>query len=212
MVTKPTGRLPGRPKKPHGEPVNHSKQLANAPERYYLALRQALIDQGRWKGISDNRVGETMAALRYGIPFDDPSNLAAMMQGKPYKVWADPSKGDIPAHGNSGGGERRDKNVFTAVDDGHRRKTLELRKANPFNDENARWVCAMTIVWGICLLGENELRDFALSQASSVGEENYFRNTMAPILHKHASLRAAGFDSASLLPEVRAVLEDKRGN
>jgi hypothetical protein len=150
-----------------------------------------------------------MAARRYGIPFDDPVNLAAMMQGKPYKVWADPS---IPSVNNPGGSEHRDKNVFTAVADGDRRKTLEFKKANSFNDENARWFCAMTIVWGICLLGENELRDFALSQASSAGEENYFRNTMEVILRKHASMRAAGFDSASLLPEVRAILEDKRGN
>jgi hypothetical protein len=33
MVTKPTGRPTGRPKKPNGEPVKHSKPLANAPER-----------------------------------------------------------------------------------------------------------------------------------------------------------------------------------
>jgi hypothetical protein len=150
-----------------------------------------------------------MAALRYGIPFDDPVNLAAMMQDKPYKVWADPS---IPSVNNPGGGEHRDKNVFTAVADGDRRKTLELKKANPFKDENARWFCAMTIVCGICLRGENELRGYAESQAKSIGEENYFRNTMETILRKHASLRAAGFESASLLPEVRAILEDKRGN
>ena len=124
----------GRPKKQPGEPVNHSKPLSQNPDRRFLMLKEALIRRGVRRGLSESHVGATLTGLRYGVPH--PDDIAAKERDEPYRVWADPNQGQIPAIGGKNGAEHRDKSIFRAVSENENRKAREWRKAEPF-DENA---------------------------------------------------------------------------
>ncbi|MBG0797174.1 hypothetical protein IYX23_05665 [Methylocystis sp. L43] len=195
MVTKPTGRPRGRPRKeqpslskgPRGAP---KKPLAKDPDRYFLALAQAHVDCGALSGISERRVFEAFCGLRYGVPLGTIENIATMRQGGPFLVVTDKQRG-------SPGPEWHQKNTFRARADSLRKKLARMRK-DPQRDPDARWLAAMSSSWFICLQGFAQSIGFAEFLAESVGEQEYFKRIMRPTLLDRSAQRAAGATRAQI--------------
>ncbi len=181
MVTRPTGKPAGRPKKPRppikpkrprGRPP---KPLAADPDRYEIAYFQVAADRGYRAGISERRIAETLAALRHGALVPTPENLSAMSAGKPYAVRA-------PAwRGREGGFDWRNKNSFRPIADALRLKAHRMRK-DPAADQDARWLDHMSWAWLICLERYVDLEGLAEYLADAVGEREYFDAWMRPML------------------------------
>ncbi len=136
MATQQTGRPRGRPPKPkEPEPSRRrgrpNKRLAADPARYLLAAIQAHIEIGRSIGISDLRVTETFAGLRFGFPLWTHDNLEAMKGGQRFHVFMDKW-----ARGDEGGKAYRDRNAFRPLADNLRRKLHDIR-TRPIGDPAA---------------------------------------------------------------------------
>jgi hypothetical protein len=198
------GAVIGRPKKPgaakrgKGRPA---KRLAEDPERYLKALVQAFMHR-RDLGLApaaatDNKIAEGLVTLRYGRPSETEENIAAMMRGERCEFWADPRQGhirwagDINSVSETTGKKWRDKNIFRAPTDNLSRDLRRIRTA-PVADPCRRWLAAMTILWLICFNGEIASRLFAAQLAELIGEGEYFRNRMMPVLARCAAMREAG--------------------
>jgi hypothetical protein len=114
-MTKPTGRPRGRllrekaaeksTKRKRGRP---RISLALNPERYFLAIVQAHIDIAKRHGISERRVVDTYAGLRYGRPVQSRVNLESLARGERFQVQFEveqyPLKGSLEADGAQGRG------------------------------------------------------------------------------------------------------------
>jgi hypothetical protein len=169
-----------------------------------LAFLQAWIDhQSRTVGISANVVAETIVALRYGRPLQTDKNLDALIRGERLLVFADPRKGHIKHGGDmdldSGetGEKWRDQNVFRPITDDYLKALRRVRTA-PVHDKDNQWLAAMSVLWIICLQGDRACSLGAERLADAIGEGEYFRTRMRPVLIVHASMRDAGLKKTIL--------------
>jgi hypothetical protein len=188
VVTKPTGRPPGRPKKdqpsrPPRKPGRPPLPLAEDPNRYEIALLQAAFDRGHAAGISERRIIETFAGLKYGRPIPAPENLEAMERGERYAVFTTLHRGDPQ------GFDWRNRNSFRAIGDSCRLNVRRRRK-DPAIDADARWLAHMSWADRICRERRVEFEDLAEYLAEEVGELDFFNREMRPMLRE---LRAPGF-------------------
>jgi hypothetical protein len=193
MVTKPTGRPRGRPKKPdqpkpkkvRGRPP---QPLAANPDRYALAYFEAhflgaALHRDR---VSELQVAEQLAAQVYGETVQTPENLASKARGERYQVWMPPFRLDQRPY--DGAPNWRHGNSFRPWADDLRRKLRRLR--NGSNDD-ARWLRAMGIAWFVCLQGNVDEIEYARGLAGSAGEAAFFEEKMLPVAYHEAGRRAS---------------------
>jgi hypothetical protein len=192
MVTKPTGRPPGRPKKskaiaipkqPRGRPV---KLLCEDPERYLLSLLQAHIEMGALIGKSDNAIAETFVGMYYGRLLKIPENIEAFERGEKFRVFMLPGDPGFITRGALGGATWRDKDIFRQIAAIKIRYLREVRNGHVANP-NRRWLAAMTRAWISCYQGMKEDMDLARSFALLAGEGRYFAEIMAPFFRERAA-------------------------
>ena len=196
MVSKPTGRPRGRPRKAQPTALLMRKRgrphipLADHPDRYLLAILSAHIRIGLRNGLSEGHVLETFAGLWFGQPMLTPENVDAMTLGDGYRVW-------LPSFlMGAESSDWRGKNAFRPLADNWRR-TLQKIRTKATDNPDRMWLAAMTLAWEICFLGDATSRHKALQFAGSVGEASYFERKMKPKLDERAVQRAAGADRAT---------------
>jgi hypothetical protein len=188
MVTKPTGRPRGRPKKERPPPAPRSsgrpkKALAESADRYFLAIVQANIDKAKENGISERRVVEVYSALRNGMIVDTPENLTAMLDWKKFEVYfKGRRRGCLPDHQNHSG-QWHEQDAFRPDADGIRLRLRKIRNAE-LPDADWFWLAAMSRAWLICFEGEMRLTTYAEALAAIAGERDYFNRVMKPLLVK----------------------------
>ena len=194
----------GRPPKPK-EPVPDAKlkrrrgrpplPLSRDPERYFLALLSAHIEIGKLSGVSEGRVSTTFAGFAFGHPVQAPENLSNMESTRRYDV-------GMPRW--LLGRESKEwwgKNPFRPIADSWRRKLRGVRGKLP-SDPDWNWLRAMTLAWRTCLWGELRHAGQAAFLAASVGQEEYFKARMQPVLeHRAAAERKAGATRYEVSPE-----------
>jgi len=163
-----------------GRPPGSKKPLSLDPDRYFLVFAQVCVDVARLTGrVSEIRVAEQLACWRHGTAIPTTENLAAAARGEKYRVFSPIRRG------NEGEKDWRNKNTFRPLADDLRRKLRRLRKIS-LSDPDGRWLAAMRLAWGICLLDGPEPKDGVEAQARSLavlaGEAEYFENVLQPIL------------------------------
>ncbi len=187
MVSKPTGRKRGRPRKPIPLRLNRDRgrprvTLANDPYRWQLAV----LEYDALKLIAATGCGvmaahETLATWRHGKIERTPENLAKFANGQPYSVWMPEHKkfrissDDTFTERQRDGWPWRNKNPFRPIADQLRKKLARYRK-----QDGAR-LDIMVQIWGLCLSGPPEAVNEARRLAASIGEGEHFENEMRPI-------------------------------
>lgn len=188
MVSQPTGRSRGRPKKerPPTAPMSRGrpkKALAESDDRYFLAIVQANIDKAKESGISERKVVEVYSALRNGMIVDTPENITAMIEWNKFEVsFKGHRRGCLPDHQNHQE-QWHQKNAFRPDADGIRLRLRKIRNAEP-TDASRRWLAVMSSAWRICFEGNMRLANHAEALAAIAGERDYFQRAMKPLLVK----------------------------
>ena len=191
MASEPIRRPRGRPRKEKTLTLKRRrgaprKVLTDDPDRYFLALLQANIDAAAPGGISERRVVDTFASLRYGALDPTTQNFALMEQGKPFRVHFDLSRhktrGWVGANKSAAKGWLY-QNAFRPFADDLRSKVRKIRSMPPTHPDR-RWLAAMSIAWRICLRGDFRAKDCAEALAGAVGERAYFLSAMQPTLFR----------------------------
>ena len=206
MATPRTGRPRGRPPKvkelePKRSQGRPNKRLASDPDRYLLAAIQAHIEINRPRRISETRIAELFAGLRFGKPVRTRENFEAMNNRAKFRVFLDKWQ-----RGDEGGKNYRDRNAFRPLADNLRRKLSNIRN-RPTGDLDRRWLALMTRAWLPCLRGERERAFGASLEASLAGETAYFYAVMFPLMMERDRQRDAGAERAKVnLPEFRDIL------
>jgi hypothetical protein len=220
MVTKRVlGAKKGRPEKPKIEAPKRpkgrpAKPIATDPERYLKAFIQALIDHEDFMEsqglISDkasaNKIAEMLIGLRYGrLPeggrhietkeggkITAEENLLAMMNGKPFYVYAEPKNGCAIYRSKENGDRWRDGNTFRPTTH-NVLKDLRLARNGPPDDPSRQWLAAMSMIWKDCFQSDISFSPVAERLADAIGEREYFQAVMKPVMIAHAALRDTGF-------------------
>jgi hypothetical protein len=140
----------------------------------------------------------TFAGFVFGQPIQTPENLSNMERTGTYQVgmrrwlWGEESA------------VWRGKTTFRPPADNLGRKLRRIR-AKPSSHPDWVWLRAMTLAWRDCLLGElrpTRSGESAESWAASVGEEEYFKARMQPVLEQRAAEeRKAGATRYDVSPE-----------
>jgi hypothetical protein len=184
--------------------------LARDPDRYFLAIMQAVIDAGAQSGMSERSVVDVFAAMRCGLPTPTTENIALMLSEKPFQVYFNASDNEtqlmlkgylgekpfkayfntakyrlkgLVAQMKAPGAEWREKNVFRPYADDFRRKLRKIRNKD-FSDVDRRWLAAMSVAWRICFSGDLGTKTHAEALTAVVGERGYFSRVMQPILYQ----------------------------
>jgi hypothetical protein len=186
MVSKPTGRPVGRPKKlivqttdkPIGRP---RKLLATDVDRYSLAILQAWIDNGAHHGMSERSICDAYASLRFGSPRRTKDNFVLMQCERPFQVLFNTNKTRLK--GCYQGKEWHELNTFRPYADDFRRKLRKIRNKDR-SDVDRRWLAAMSDAWRICFSGDLSTKTHAEALTAVVGERGYFSRVMQPILYQ----------------------------
>lgn len=199
MVSKPTGRPRGRPRKiaptasqnrRRGRPP---KSLSNDPDRYWLAFVQAHIPLAKADGLSEVDTIRAFIAPRIGLFEPSEDNLVVLNAGGTIPLFAPWTKG------REGGSEWRDQNSFNPHIDDVRRKLRTIRSSQ---SNDAHWLAAMAIAWFECLQGRSNRVGYARALATSKGELTYFENVMYPLMLRRAIERHSGAERSKFsLPE-----------
>jgi hypothetical protein len=204
-MTKSTGGPRGRPRKaaaPKEPRPCSSRRLAADPDRYLLAITQAVIEAGPRNGVSERRIVETFAGLRYGRlkvtyrTFEEAKrNLGAAFadnyyevdfRGGPYKLkgWVGEAlKACLPGETVSAAPGWLHQTIFRPYADDNLRKRLRRIRAKPPSDPDRRWLAAMVKAWRVCFDGDVRLSGHAEALAATAGELAYFRERMRPMLY-----------------------------
>ena len=154
MVSKPTGRTRGRPRKP----------LAERPGRYVFAQLEAFIQRAKERGLKEFQVAEVVASML--------SSDISPIPGNPAGFVLNPSDYRKTEDADKKAEQHRYGKAHRALADDLRRTLRRFRK-DP-------WFLPMTASWRLCIDGELEKVDEARSLATSVGEEAFFDAEMLP--------------------------------
>ena len=172
MVTKPTGRPGGRPRKaaapklPSGTTGRPAKPIETDPNRYLYVEIQSLISYhgAATTGATANKVAETVIAGHYGTPVTTETiigydgkplppedNIKPMVEGRPFRVYAPERVGLLEKKKERHYDAKwRNKNIFRAAVDG------ALHKLRALRDERNPWLMTMDALVNICLSGVSE--------------------------------------------------------
>lgn len=199
MVSKPTGRPRGRPRKvtptrsesrPRGRP---RKPLSDDPDRHWLAFVQAHIPLAKADGFSEADTIRAFIAPRIGQFELSEESLVVLNAGGTVPLFTPWTKG------REGGSEWRDRNSFNPHIDDVKRK---LRRIRSTESDDSHWLAAMAIAWFECLQGRSDRADYARALATSKGELTYFQNVMYPLMLRRAIERHSGAERSNFnLPE-----------
>jgi hypothetical protein len=145
--------------------------------------------------MSELRVAETFAGLRYGQPIQTAENIEAMARGDRFRVYTSEERGEL------GAADWRNKNAFRPRADDLRHKLRRFRTAS-IDDPDRRWLAAMTLCWSICLQGDQGKESRAEYLADQAAEREYFEEIMRPLLNDRVKQREAGLTRADVrLPD-----------
>jgi hypothetical protein len=214
MVTEPTKRPRGRPKKFRAPISKRSKGrppklLALDPDRYFLAILQANIDAALDAGKKERWVINQFAAIRYGIPIYTPENLELYENGKPFQVLINAR--DYPRRGTvwqdrEPGLEWHNRTAFSPYAETIRVKIRKIRARAP-NDPDRRWLAAMSLAWRACFEGDLSKLNYTEYLAAAANELKYYSSIMKPILYGAFAHKLSGADGDFLnLVDFRRIL------
>jgi hypothetical protein len=198
MVTKPTGRPRGRPKKaksakPKGKRGAPKKPLNDDPDRYLLAWTHAMRKLA--PEISERRISEFWAIVKSGRVLSGPceikgrlvtpsENARALLAGKPFLVQhmngygmpdlATNSK-YIPA-GVGSGVQWHEENAFRPL-----AQKIRVKYRHKVN-KNENWLGEMTNLIILALTRNQEVLEKARELSESIGEKKYFEELLRKIL------------------------------
>ncbi len=180
MVSKPTGRPRGRPRKSVASPARPVGRppmpLADDPDRWALAFVERAIRATAAQGIKELRIIDTYVTWQLGVPVVDAANLDRLepyRRGRPgFWVWMPESK-HLAALKCSPAPWRYEHAFRPYIDDLRARLRRYRRR-----DDDARRLRIMADVWEICLRG-NRI-DKARRLAASIGEAEFFEEEMRP--------------------------------
>jgi hypothetical protein len=176
MVSKPTGRPRGRPRKtvfapsPKLDPWRPKSPFAQDPVRWDRALVERHVRAGKLKGYTELKMHEFLATLAAGAILRTPENIARFKADLPTLFWM-PLHKKFPRWRQTQ--EPRDrvdwtwryKTVFHPLADDVRRKLRRIRKEDP---ERLR---IMVATWEAAISGDF---DEARRLASSIGDAEAF--------------------------------------
>ena len=192
MVSKPTGRPRGRPRRhvtatpkkgSGGRPV---RSLASDPERYWLAYAGAVFRDAADRGISELRTAESLCKLR--LMTDKPDNLDRLFRGEKVEIYAPSHKGNV-GKWTPGKTRWRDSNEFRPHAHDHKTKIYRLRIRN---DRNGHWLQALSLAYLHCLRGNADKIETVRRFAAFCGETRHCEEVMIPmLLRRHQARRAA---------------------
>jgi hypothetical protein len=219
MVTKQTGRPPGRPKKAKGQEVDQTPQrdrgrpayrISEDPDRRFIGFCQATTErQKRTMGDDSpgmNKLVEGLVVMRYGLIDASKENLDALKRGdRPVRIVVPKESGlrqrekvEFPEYW-------RDKNEARMEADGIMGKLRRIRNERP-DAPNRVWLATFVKIWIVCLQGDRSLALSAARWAETIGETAYFKAAMRPILIVHAALRDKGAAKATIPLELLMLL------
>jgi hypothetical protein len=192
VVTKPTGRPCGRPRKyPTAQPKTRSqgrppKPIAGDPERYRLALAGAVFRDAVERGISESRAAESLCKFRSMV--DTPDNWDRLFCGEKVDLYAPRRKGSVDKWSSGKIGQWRDGNEFRpyAHDSATKNRRLRVRA-----DHNGYWLQAMILAYLHCLRGDLDRMENARRFAAFCGEARHFEEVMRPMLLRRSAARLA---------------------
>jgi hypothetical protein len=185
MVTKPTGRPRGRPRKngqpkPMGRRGRPRRPVSTDPNRYAFAIFELCIQDAKKRGISELAVVETLVGLAFGAVVPTSENLARAAGGVAHRVWMPPYKlppWRLKQDPSEPAECWRYGNAFRPWADDLRRNLRRLRKG-----PDGAWLRAMTSALLLCCEGEIHKIDEACAHAASVGESAYFEEHLRPLM------------------------------
>jgi hypothetical protein len=171
MVTKPTGRPRGRPRKtlvrvempkrPRGRP---HMPVSKDPKRQAYAIYKAGVERAAEAGISEQRVAETLLRgerVCFQLIYD-PKAVPAR------KRWS---------RLNDESADWRNRNAFRPHADDLRRRVRHIEKRGGADRE---WLRKMVRIWRICLSRDRQLLREAAQLAEEIGETDVWQNRMLP--------------------------------
>jgi hypothetical protein len=189
MVTKPTGRPRGRPRKtlvrvempkrPRGRP---HMPVSKDPKRQAYAIYKAGVERAAEAGISEQRVAETFVGIAFGRFVPVASNYEALLRGERvcFQLIYDPKA--VPARKrwsrlNDESADWRNRNAFRPHADDLRRRVRHIEKRGGADRE---WLRKMVRIWRICLSRDRQLLREAAQLAEEIGETDVWQNRMLP--------------------------------
>lgn len=190
MVTKRTERNKGRPRKPKEDKPKRARgrphdPFANDPARYLKSFVQARASEPR-RAASANSLAEEVLTK---------ASLDAIRNGDP---------GIRQYGGDPKDGRWRDQTPIRAATDNLMRDLRRMRNA-PSHNPDGQYLLAMDVLWKVCLqgaFGDLAVAIGAEALAKSIGEGDFFRAKMKPIMLKHAADRQDDPSGWSLAPGV----------
>jgi hypothetical protein len=179
MVTKPTGRKPGRPRKPLPPPMKRRARGSIPPEknpnRYALAAFEACARIAVAHGAKRLALLEQLVTGTFGEVVPEPDNIARFLRGEPCQFWLS-RVSRVP---NEAAAFRswRYKHAFRPPLALLRNKLDHLLKSE---DAKGRWHRAYVDVWEICISLDLSRIEEARRKAASVGESDHFERELRP--------------------------------
>jgi hypothetical protein len=189
MVSTPTGRNRGRPRKHPAKAVRPSAgrpyvPLAEDPQRWALAFLERGILAGKAKGLSESQTIDTYVTMTRGKIVETTDNLERRARGEPFFCWTMPDllppwriQQDPSAKTRS----PRYKNAFSPHIDNLRTGPLR-RYRNRSDDANRLRIMADIVE--LCLRGKRI--DKARRLAVSIDETEYFEEKLRPLNFSYA--------------------------
>jgi hypothetical protein len=208
MVTKPTGRPPGRPRKQivpkvkrpsRGQP---RKPLTAWPNRYEYAFAEGFMKyQAETQGISRNRSAVAVAMLFVSEIEPAPANIMAALRGEGFNIKI---RSDCDRKLNRYSEEWRDKNIWHSYA-AEMMRAIRAINEQPFSTD-AIWLDAMSALWRMAFTGASETKYFqwAESLARYAGELKYWRRQIKPVMLLSARLLQEGHQNLNVAQWILA--------
>jgi hypothetical protein len=198
MVSKRTGKPPGRPVGP----------VMDHPDRYFLAQADAQVAIGKEHGNSERAVLKTLVGIAIGTVVPTPDllgymglrgtdidkigqiildNHASMSQGLPFRMWTLPLRLPPEELKRDRVEDERYRDAFTpyVYDLQH-----QLRRLRRRDDPRGVWHRVMARVLRIFIEGDATKVDLARRLATTVGEIAFFERELLPRITADVERRA----------------------
>jgi hypothetical protein len=203
VVTKPTGRPAGRPRKQIVPKVKRPKRgqprkpLTAWPNRYEYAFAEGLMKyQAETKGISRAQTAVGVAKLFVSEIDPTPANIMAALRGDSFYIRPRPG---CNREGNPNSIEWRDKDVWNKWANDILRAICAINE-HPFSAD-AIWLDVMSALWRMAFAGGSETKYFqwAKSLARYAGELQYWRRQIKPVMMLSARLGGQSLNIAQAI-------------
>jgi len=210
MVTKPTGRLRGRPKstntqktvkRTRGQP---QKPISSDPDRYAISTVLAFHSIAKQEnGHSLLKICSIIATFHYCRMMPTYENITAAISDHPVQFVNRPGLkrlGHIDAENPEHWEQRNHINPYASKL--KRKVYLAFQKQKP---EDLKWLEAMTVAIIVCIKANPFMIDTAAQLAASVSESDYFSNRLLPYYLRRKNQIELGDQAPALSPELIAI-------